>query len=204
MMRLFNKKSLKNLSENDLIIKWGDEIVFTVNEFGEISRASFDPSVYFAKDYLPTEVAEIRNHVIDSLEDKIGDATIIIPNELIRYLQGVKNHLLSNGYIEPPDVTKTFWRISDEGKLMKKYGGHKKYTSHKERQIKAEQSDQNSKIYWWKREIWKWAIGAVLGYGLRYLTEPKNTQSKDPQSQPTIQKGVVPTKLIGKDTTRHY
>ena|SRR5665213_2694298 len=139
MMRLFNKKALKNLSENELIIKWGDELIFHTNEFGQISKDSFLLDNVF--DLAPPTQEEIewrkvdpsrsiRNYILSKLKSihKNGSLNLDpIGKELDKYEVGVKNHLLSHGYIESPIWTERFWRISDEGKLVRKSKGHYKY-----------------------------------------------------------------------------
>jgi hypothetical protein len=155
---MFNKKNkpLEKLDRNELIIKWGDEIIFNVNHFGEVSIDSFMLDNLF--DLAPPTQEEIewrradparriRDHVLSRL--KIDPSQLdVIGKELESYLTGVKNHLLSHAYIKDPVVTERFWKISDEGKSMKELRGHKEYKAYKKRKFDAEISDQNSKIYY--------------------------------------------------------
>jgi len=136
-MRLlfWNKKAVKDLvDENEITIRWADELIFDANHLGEVSRASLDPSVYFAKEPLPPKVLEIRNHVIDSLNNPNKEQGIIV-NALINYLGNIKNHLLSHRYIENPDVTKSFWKLSKRGWLVKELDGHFKYKRYRRRKL---------------------------------------------------------------------
>jgi hypothetical protein len=157
-----NKKSLKDLDKNEIIIRWGDKIIFHANHLGEVRIDSFDPALIPSETSIPNEILDIREEIIARLDDKKENLDIRT-NELISYLQGVKNHLLSHKYIQDPKANESFWRLNDTGESMKEFGGHKKYKAFKKREFDAIRSDQNSKIYWWWRDWHKAIVGIIVG-----------------------------------------
>ena len=172
------------MDENEIAIKWGDELIFQTNEFGEVSKDSFMLDNVF--DVAPPTQQEIewrkkdparkiRNYVISKLKNIDDDGTIRldpIGEELDKYETKVKNHLLHHEYIKSPTVSEKFWRIDDEGKLMKKFSGHNKYMTYKTKKLNAEISDHNAKIHWmwrdWHRAIVVAIISAIAGVIAEY------------------------------------
>ncbi len=69
---------------------------------------------------------------------------------------------------------------------MKKFKGHNKYQNYLDKKQKAEVAELNGKIHWLRRAIIVAIVAAVVGYFLRYLTEPKEKKSAD-QSSKTAQ-----------------
>ena len=137
-LKLLNLKK-KEETRNDIIIKWADEIVLAANHLGQISRNSLLPEPFQTQQEIAAwrtgEVGKIRSHVIRSLGDTKGNLDIIT-NEMISYLEGVKNHLLSHRYIQEPQVTEMFWKLSEKGELMKELGGHFAYQKYRKSEIK--------------------------------------------------------------------
>lgn len=150
------EKHIKSLDRNELIIKWGDEIVLNANHLGEISKESFMLDWVFS-DLPPSseEISRVQNDPARKIRDEvlkrlgnINGELDIIGKTLEEYVVGVKNHLLSHNYIKDPITTERFWRLSDKGESMKELGGHKKYQAYKKREFAATISDQNSKKYY--------------------------------------------------------
>ena len=52
------------VDENEITIRWADELIFDANHLGEVSKSFVDPSVYFAKEPLPPKVLEIKKEIM--------------------------------------------------------------------------------------------------------------------------------------------
>ena len=176
---IFNFSKKKPEAEEQFIIRWADTLVFNANTKGELDTTGF------ALDYhLSTFGAEevkrannspsnpFRDAVLKSIKQDISGTVQLdkIVHSLLRFRTSTETHLLKEEYINPI-TTDGKWGLSDKGKEMREWGGHEKYKAHKIRERKALISDQNAKIYWWKRDLFKWIGGGVVGYGLKYLID---------------------------------
>jgi hypothetical protein len=139
---LFNKFK-KVESEEKLIIRWADTIISESNYKGHVERTSFRPD-YILSTHPPTpeerlkwensKSRQLRNTVVTRLGDIKGQLDIY-KNELIKYLDAVKGHLLNEGYIEEPKIQEDYWQLTPIGFLVKELGGHKKYQKYRKREI---------------------------------------------------------------------
>jgi hypothetical protein len=129
-------------SINEIVIKWGDYIVLDSNYKGEVSYDSFIFDGVWETRPITAEILEewqkdkarrLRDRILKDLGDWKGNFDIPM-NELSKYISLVKNHLLNQGYIQEPRM-ELFWHLTEDGKLMKKLRGHKKYIKYKERQL---------------------------------------------------------------------
>jgi hypothetical protein len=100
-------------------------------------------------------------------------------NWLNKNYDDIKKHLLSHEYIDNPKPDTQEWILNETGKKMKRYKGHKKYQSYLDKKQKAEMAEINGKIHWLRRVIITAIVSGLIGYGLRYLTEPKEKKSTD-------------------------
>lgn len=138
-MPFYKRKNLQNLSFNDIVIKWGDELINQYNEFGEIRKDSFGLDNVWDTNPPPSKEIEwrkkdparkIRNYVISKVNYKSEYGSVLLDplnKEIDKYEEAVKNHLTKHEYILSPKPSENIWRISDKGKEMNFYGGHYKY-----------------------------------------------------------------------------
>jgi hypothetical protein len=197
---------MKSETKEQRIVRHADIIVANSNHAGELDNDCLDIIGIMTKNELPPPLAKIRNElrkIQPPNVDNSGTVDLEIAKKFIqKNYDDIKNHLLSYGYINEPDHTRK-WILNDEGKSMKKWGGHKKYQAYKKRDLNAIRSEQNAKIYWWFRELLKLIGAAALGYGIRYFTESKQIQPKAPQLPQTTQITTNSTKVKAKDTLKH-
>jgi len=149
-----DKRNLTKLDRNELIILWGDTIVLNSTHLGQVSRASFMLDWVFDKvPPTPEEVEAIKNDPARKIRDEVLRRLNIQPNQLDRignelqsYITGVKNHLLSHGYIKEPNVIDSVWMLKGKGRLMKELGGHRQYQKYRKREIRVLQNQQTNTI----------------------------------------------------------
>ena len=115
----------KELSRNDKIIRWADLLIFNSDHLGRVNKNSLMP--------LGLQNAEDINVWMNNEEGELRkDHT---ENEVIGYLEAVKNHLLSHRYIKAPIPLDRFWHLSEKGELMKELGGHLAYQNYRKSEI---------------------------------------------------------------------
>lgn len=143
-------------TEEEFVIRWADSLISNSTYNGEMKRDSFTldwvfstnpPTPQEIKDWDNNESKKIRDEAIKKLGNNKDNLTILV-NELSRYEDAVKNHFLKEGYIDEPKFMDKFWVLNSNGKLVKDLSGHKKYNTHKKRELAATVSDQNSKRYY--------------------------------------------------------
>lgn len=163
-MRLFKKKkSLKDLDENELIIKWADELIFNSNHLGEISKESFLLDHLFDKEPLGIkELKTIRDFVVSKI--KIINGEITISKELGMYQDAIQKHLLSHRYIILVQKENEFvWVLTDKGWLVKELDGHLNYKEHRKRELNV-LLNQN--------KVNNWLIGGIISSALIGIIMP--------------------------------
>jgi hypothetical protein len=168
------EKPLEKMDDNEIAIKWGDELISQANEYGEIKKSSFILDTILDSNHITEEEKEwcekdparkIRNYLISKIKnvDNDGEVTTVrldpINRELEKFETKVKNHLLSHEYIKPPIAGENIWRIDENGKQLKRFGGHQKYKLYKERELAATVNEHKSKRYYMPVVI---ALGGVL------------------------------------------
>lgn len=206
------RNKLKDLDRNEIIIKWADEIVLAANHLGEVSRDSFMPDMYLSTQEPTQETLEfwrndparkIREYVISNLGDIKGQLDVLT-KELIGYLEGVKNHLLSHRYIKEPVVTERFWRLSERGELMKELGGHQNYQKYRKREINVIKNQQLINI----GLIMATTLAAVMPFVVAHFYPPTVTVNvSEPSQRPTHNDTVLLRHLVeeyerSKDSTK--
>jgi hypothetical protein len=173
-------------TEQQRIVRHADIIIANANYKGELDNDCLDIIGALTKMELPPQLAEIRNELRSIQPTNINSEGTIDLEITKAFIQknydDVKNHLLDNGYISEPDFTRK-WILTEKGKAAKEAGGHENYVANKKRELRAKRSDEDAKIYWWKREIWRYLIAGVIGlffgYVLRIITEPKSIPVKN-------------------------
>lgn len=132
------KKQLKDLDRNQLIIKWADELIFHSDHLGKINKNSLMPGSFQTPEEIEVwrkdEEGKLRNHVI-SLSGNTNGNLDVATNEMVGYLEGIKNHLLSHRYVKDPVPPNYEWVLSDIGWTVKELEGHFKYKQHRKREI---------------------------------------------------------------------
>ncbi|MBK5273000.1 MAG: hypothetical protein JJE22_18525 [Bacteroidia bacterium] len=177
-MKLFFNKQ-KTETEEQFVIRWADALIFNVSTNGEIDTTGFALD-YHLSTFGFKEVIKANNNPSNPFRDKVlksikqDDAETIhldkIVHALLKFRTEVETHFLKEEYINPiKSDGKSI--ISDKGKEMREWGGHEKYKAHKTKERMALISDQNAKIYWWKRDLFKWIGGGIVGYGLKFLID---------------------------------
>lgn len=126
-------KNFKKLDRNEMIKMWSDEIVLSSNHLGQVSFDSFILGVFLPRG---GTVKKIQDYVIASLGDFGGDLEIP-KSELLGYMEGVQNHLLSHKYIKDQVAGEAYWGLTERGELMKELGGHRNYQEYRRREINA-------------------------------------------------------------------
>lgn len=169
----------KKETEEDFIIRWADTLIFNAPPSNELDTTGFALD-YHLSTFGSDEIKRANENPSNPFRDKVAksikqdDADTIqldkIVHTLLRFRTAVETHLLKEGYINHIIVGGK-WVLSDKGKEMREWGGHEKYKAHKQRERRALISDQNAKIYWWRRDLFKWIGGGIAGYGLKYLID---------------------------------
>src|SRR5690348_16561697 len=144
LLKLLSPNSIE-LSEEELVIEWADAIIINSNYRGEVDRKSFQPDWVFSE-RAPTEkeIIEWNNNPAKQIRDKatahifpINGRWDIYIEELIKYLDKIKKHLLDEGFIEEPNIRDQFWKLTERGYLAKELGGTKKYKSYRKNQLNS-------------------------------------------------------------------
>lgn len=204
---IFDRLFKKPETDEHRIIRWADTIVANSNYDGELNNECLDPFAAFWRDKpttLTTALSQIRNEII-SRQPQNSDGVTVNLEITKQYIQGnydaVSDHLLNNGYINKPDHNRK-WVLNEDGKKMKKLKGHNKYQNYLDKKQKAEIAELNGKIHWLRRAIIIAIASGLIGYGLRYLTEPKEKKSVD-QSSTVGQSPSTPAMQLEKiDSTK--
>jgi len=205
MIKIFKKKE----TDTERIIRHADTLVLNSDYTGELDKSCLD-IFREARDHntkkLSPPLEAIRKEIGILRPDNFingGYNMDILSKYIDEKYNEVRTHLLTYNYIDKPDSSTQKWILNEEGKLMKRYGGHIKYQTHKDREIRAIKGDQSSKINFWFRKITEWVAVGIIGFFTRYMTEqkPKAEKSKEiPEMQkPQIKKNPIPA--IRKDTT---
>ena len=121
------------MDDNERFIQWGDEIIKGANHLGHVNEGCFKVEEIKIEGWLSSESKKIANWVKKTSKENNQD----VDKELERYLQGIKNHLLSEWYLDEPKQGETFWRLTDTGKLVKELDGHFNYKKYRSRQLNA-------------------------------------------------------------------
>jgi hypothetical protein len=131
-------------SDTDFVIRWADELIKTSPYTGIIDNYCFsvawnsrDSNGYenpaFLKSIEVFRVKAMREVIGGDNSDYRLDAVIRILNE---YFDKVRLHLLINEYIKIPIAPGFEWISSENGRLNKRLGGHKKYIKYRERELR--------------------------------------------------------------------
>jgi hypothetical protein len=160
------------------VIRFADIMVQQTDYTGKIDKSCLSPFATFDKDVLPPALLKIRQELI-KLQPIIDGDLEPYKNWLNKNYDDIKKHLLSHEYIDNPKPDTQEWILNETGKKMKRYKGHKKYQSYLDKKQKAEMAEINGKIHWLRRVIITAIVSGLIGYGLRYLTEPKEKKSTD-------------------------
>lgn len=144
----------KSETEEQLIVRWADSLILNSDSKGVVSKKSLRHDFYNA-DKPPTEQekAEWASNTSRLIRDEALKKSDIPPDanygviihELNRFSTAVKKFLFDNDYINKPNDHEDFLTLTDTGKEVKRYGGHKNYLSFKRRELAALKGDQNSK-----------------------------------------------------------
>ncbi len=133
-----NEKPLNEMDRNEIIIKWADELIFHSDHLGKINKNSLIPGTFQKPEEIEVwrrnEEGKLRNHVIASLGETKGDLDMQT-NEMVSYLEGIRNHLLSHRYIKDPTAPNDDWILSERGWIAKELGGHLKYQQYRKREL---------------------------------------------------------------------
>jgi hypothetical protein len=185
------KKKLKDLSRNDIIIKWADQLIFHSNHLGVINKNSLIIDAYL----IPEEIAifnaneegRIRAYVLSTIGIDINDVNKYA-RDFTEYLTGVKNHLLANRYIQTPTAPNFEWILSEIGWKAKELKGHFKYQKYRRREIKVYQNQQTNTILL----IIATALAAIMPFVVAHFYSPNITVNVPPQNQlPTHSDSVL-------------
>ncbi len=203
---IFKFSSNKPETDEQRIIRYTDIIVINSNYEGELDKDCLDVIGILTKDKLIPPLAEIRNE-LRMLQPPRVDATGTVNLDLTnKFVQNnydmVRNHLLNYGYINKPDHTQK-WVLNEVGKKMKQLKGHNKYQEYIDKRLKSEIAEMDGKIYWKRRVIITAILAGLVGFGLRYLTEPKQ---RPPTNQSTSGKSnqSTPAKPPDKNDSTNY
>jgi|SRR5579863_1343862 len=203
---IFKFSSKKTETEKQRIIRFADTIVVNSNYEGELDKDCLDVFGILTKDKLIPPLAEIRDElrkIQPNNVDATGSVNLDLTNEFVQNNYDlVKTHLLNYGYISKPDHTQK-WTLNDVGKKMKQLKGHNNYQGYIDKKLKAEIAEMNGKIYWKRRVIISAILAGLVGFGLRYLTEPKQ---QVPTEQSVLKKSnqSTPAKSSdNNDSTKH-
>jgi hypothetical protein len=202
-----NKKDLKGLDRNQLIIMWGDLIVINSNHLGHVSRESFMLDwVFDAKPPTPEQVIMVQNDPARKIRDeflrrlKATAANLdLIGKELESNLTGVKNHLLSHRYIKDPVITESFWRLTERGDLMKELGGHRKFQRYRRRELRVLQNQQTNTILL----IFATALAAIMPFVVAHFYPPVVTVNVPPPSQRPTHSDTVLLRQLVEEELKH-
>lgn len=150
--------------DNDIVIDWGDKLIFASNHKGEIPLTSlrplmvnraFDTSVKEMDAFHKSDLAPIHNKVVDALDFNEQSAILEI------YRVNIYDHLLNSGYIEERKPAQDFWLLNERGKLVKELKGHINYLKYRDRELNPEKHQLRHDL---KLAIITGAITLLTGY----------------------------------------
>jgi hypothetical protein len=174
-------------TEEQLTVRWADSLILNSDAKGVVSKKSLRIDAYNS-DIPPTEQEKTdwdknTSRIIrdKALKKSLGAETNygVIIHDLNRYSTAVKKFLFDNDYINEPNNHENFLILTPTGKEVKKHKGHNKYKNYIDKKLRAEKAEINGKIHWLRRVIITAIVSGLIGYGLRYLIEPKEKKSTD-------------------------
>ena len=117
------------------IIRYADTMAECSDYTGRMDKDCYDPTKSFSYDRsdMAFPIQKIRKELKKHLP-KDGDFSNF--NKFMEKLfHDTTSHFLDNGYIDKPASPNLDWILNDEGKLMKRLGGHLKYQEHKKQEL---------------------------------------------------------------------
>lgn len=170
------------------VIRFADIMVQQTDYTGKINKYCLSPFPVVDDDHpLPEALLKIRQE-LNSIQPIVDGDLEPYKKWMTKNFDDVKTHLLSYEYIDKPNPDTQEWILNETGKKMKRYKGHKKYQSYIDKKHIAEMAEINGKIHWLRRVIITAIVAAVVGYFLRYLTEPK--EKKSANQSVTVEKSL--------------
>lgn len=129
------------------IIRYADTMAECSDYNGRMDKDCYDPTKSFSynRTDMPFPIQKIRKELQKHLP---LDGNFDNFNKFIQKLfDDTRNHLLNNGYIDKPTAPNLDWILNDEGKLMKRLGGHAKYQEYKKQELDLKwYQTENAKI----------------------------------------------------------
>jgi hypothetical protein len=195
-------------TEDQRIIRIADIMVAHADYTGLIDKDCLDVIGAFSKNVLPPALAAIREELRSTQPNSFDASTNgthldITTAYATKNYDDVKTHLVNNSYIDNPRPQTQAWILNDVGKKMKQLKGHKKYQEYIDKKLKAEIAEMNGKIHWLRRVIITAIVAALVGYGLRYLTEPKQKAPTDQSLSTEKSQTTPPNPTEKKDSSEN-